>query len=66
VDHLRHFNEGYKVFSLTLPNALTFCNEPVPMDRIDVRERLDYRYAEPRFAPPQRLTCNLPSGRASL
>jgi membrane-bound lytic murein transglycosylase D len=41
VDHLRHFNDGYKVFSLTLPNALTFCNEPVPMDRIDVRERLD-------------------------
>ena len=41
VDHLRHFNDSYKVFSLTLPNELAFCGEPVPMDRIDVRERLD-------------------------
>ncbi len=41
VDHLRHFNDGYKVFSLTLPNELDFCGEPIPMDRIDVRERLD-------------------------
>lgn len=41
VDHLRNFNDGYKVFSLTLPNELSFCGEAVPMDRIDVRERLD-------------------------
>ena len=41
VDHLRQFNDGYKVFSLTLPNELAFCGEPVPLDRIDVRERLD-------------------------
>lgn len=41
VDHLREFNDGYKVFSLTLPNELSFCGEPVPLDRIDVRERLD-------------------------
>lgn len=41
VDHLRDFNDGYKVFSLTLPNELSFCGEPVPLDRIDVRERLD-------------------------
>jgi membrane-bound lytic murein transglycosylase D len=41
VDHLRHFNDGYKVFSLTLPNDLAFCDEPVPMERLDVRERLD-------------------------
>ncbi|MBK6830645.1 MAG: lytic transglycosylase domain-containing protein [Flavobacteriales bacterium] len=41
LDHLRNFNDGYKVFSLTLPNELTFCDEAVPMDRIDVRERLD-------------------------
>ncbi|WKZ66626.1 MAG: lytic transglycosylase domain-containing protein [Flavobacteriales bacterium] len=41
LDHLRHFNDGYKVFSLTLPNELSFCGEPVPLDRIDVRERLD-------------------------
>jgi len=41
LDHRQRFNDGYKVFSLTLPNQLTFCGEPVPMDRIDVRERLD-------------------------
>ncbi len=41
LDHLRNFNDGYKVFSLTLPNELSFCGENVPMDRIDVRERLD-------------------------
>ena len=41
VDHLRDFNDGYKVFSLTLPNELTFCGEAVPLDRLDVRERLD-------------------------
>ncbi|HRH37016.1 MAG TPA: lytic transglycosylase domain-containing protein [Flavobacteriales bacterium] len=41
LDHLRDFNEGYKVFSLTLPDELSFCGETVPMDRIDVRERLD-------------------------
>lgn len=41
VDHLQRFNDGYKVFSLTLPNELSFCGEQVPLDRIDVRERLD-------------------------
>lgn len=41
VDHLQRFNDGYKVFSLTLPNELSFCGESVPMERIDVRERLD-------------------------
>ncbi len=41
VDHLRHFNDSYKVFSLTLPNELTFCGEEVPLGRLDVRERLD-------------------------
>ena len=41
LDHQRNFNDGYKVFSLTLPNELGFCDEPVPLDRLDVRERLD-------------------------
>lgn len=41
VDHQRHFNDSYKVFSLTLPNELSFCDEKVPMERLDVRERLD-------------------------
>lgn len=41
VDHLRHFNDSYKVFSLTLPNEMAFCGEQVPLERLDVRERLD-------------------------
>lgn len=41
MDHLRHFNDSYKVFSLTLPNEMAFCGEPVPLERLDVRERLD-------------------------
>ncbi len=41
LDHQRDFNDGYKVFSLTLPNELTFCGEEVPLQRLDVRERLD-------------------------
>lgn len=41
LDHQRLFNDGYKVFSLTLPNELSFCDEKVPLERLDVRERLD-------------------------
>jgi len=41
LDHQREFNDGYKVFSLTLPNELSFCGEKVPLERLDVRERLD-------------------------
>lgn len=41
VDHQRQFNDSYRVFSLTLPNELSFCGEPVPMERLEVRERLD-------------------------
>lgn len=41
LDHLRNFNDGYKVFSLTIPNELSFCGERVPLERLDVRERLD-------------------------
>jgi hypothetical protein len=41
LDHQRNFNDGYKVFSLTLPNELSFCDEKVPLERLDVRERLD-------------------------
>src|SRR5690349_6966683 len=41
LDHQRRFNDGYKIFSLTLPNDLTFCGEKVPLEKLDVRERLD-------------------------
>jgi len=41
LEHQRLFNDNYKVFSLTIPDQLEFCGEKVPMERLDVRERLD-------------------------
>ncbi|MCB9170683.1 MAG: lytic transglycosylase domain-containing protein [Flavobacteriales bacterium] len=41
LDHQRDFNANYKIFSLTLPNQVSLCGETVPMDKLDVRERLD-------------------------
>lgn len=37
----RRFNESYGIFSLNLPADLSFCGETVPMELLDVRERLD-------------------------
>ncbi len=41
LDYQRQFNERYRIFSLTLPDKLSFCDEAVPLTKIDVRERLD-------------------------
>lgn len=41
LDHQRRFNERYHIFSLNIPSELTFCGEAVPLQLIDVRERLD-------------------------
>lgn len=41
LDHRRNFNESYRIFSLTLPQDVSFCGEAVPMEKLDVRERLD-------------------------
>ncbi len=41
LDHQRRFNESYNIFSLNLPTHLEFCGEKVPLDQVDVRERLD-------------------------
>ncbi len=41
LDHQRHFNDSYRIFSLTLPHAVDLCGEPVPLEKLDVRERLD-------------------------
>ncbi len=37
----RRFNENYNIFSLNLPTNLEFCGERVPLEMLDVRERLD-------------------------
>ena len=41
LEYQRQFNERYRVFSLAIPTDITFCGEPVPLGKIDVRERLD-------------------------
>jgi hypothetical protein len=41
LDYQRQFNERYRIFSLTLPDKLTFCGESLPLQKLDVRERLD-------------------------
>lgn len=35
------FNDHYKIFSLNLPSNASFANEKVPLEIMDVRERLD-------------------------
>ncbi|MFC2096593.1 lytic transglycosylase domain-containing protein [Bacteroidota bacterium] len=40
-DFYEAFQKKYSVFSLKLPNELSFAGEPVPLDYFDVRESLD-------------------------
>ncbi len=40
-DHQRYFNNSYKIFSLNIPDDLVFAGEKVPLEKIDVREKLD-------------------------
>lgn len=37
----RYFNRHYKIFSLVLPDQLEFAGEEVPLDKMDIKERLD-------------------------
>ena len=37
----RYFNDNYKIFSLNTPTALEFAGENVPLEILDVREKLD-------------------------
>lgn len=37
----RYFNDNYKIFSLNLPTELSFAGERVPLEALDVREKLD-------------------------
>lgn len=39
--HEREFREKYRIYSLEIPDALSFAGEKVPLDIDDVRERLD-------------------------
>ena len=37
----KYFNENYKIFSLNTPTELNLANETVPLEILDVREKLD-------------------------
>lgn len=37
----KNFNNNYKIFALNLPDQLDFSGEAVPLDLLDVREKLD-------------------------
>jgi membrane-bound lytic murein transglycosylase D len=41
VDYQKEFNKNYAVYSLSLPDEITFAGEKVPLDHFDVREALD-------------------------
>ncbi|MBO7465558.1 MAG: lytic transglycosylase domain-containing protein [Bacteroidales bacterium] len=40
-EHLQAFSEHYRLYSPPIPDSLSFAGEPVPLDRVDVREALD-------------------------
>lgn len=41
-DRYRDFlAKNYRIYSLALPDGLTFCGEKVPLEDLDIRERLD-------------------------
>lgn len=40
-NYQRYFNKSYKVFAIELPDSISFCDENVPMDMVDIEERLD-------------------------
>ena len=41
MDYQKEFNKNYSVYSLSLPDEISFAGEKVPLDHFDVREALD-------------------------
>ncbi len=41
LSYQRYFNENYRIFSLNTPTQMTFGEERVPLEILDVREKLD-------------------------
>src|SRR5690554_388726 len=41
ISYQRYFNDSYKIFSLNIPDGLSFAGERVPLEIEDVRESLD-------------------------
>jgi membrane-bound lytic murein transglycosylase D len=41
LDYQKYFNKNYKIFSLNIPEKLDFAGEELPLNDIDIRERID-------------------------
>ncbi len=41
LSYQRYFNENYRIFSLNTPTQMTFGEERVPLEILDIREKLD-------------------------
>lgn len=41
VNYEKYFSQNYKIFSLNVPDKVTFAGETVPLNDMDIRERLD-------------------------
>ena len=41
ISYQRYFNDSYKIFSLNIPDGLSFAGERIPLEIDDVRESLD-------------------------
>jgi len=41
ISYRQYFNDNYKIFSLSSPDGLTFADEEIPLDILDVKEKLD-------------------------
>lgn len=39
--HKQRFNENYRIYSLSTPSQVIFANEQIPLNILDVREKLD-------------------------
>jgi hypothetical protein len=40
----KYFKNNYRIFSVNIPNDLNFCNEQVPIQDFEVRERIDREF----------------------
>jgi hypothetical protein len=40
-EYMSYFNQNYKIFALDVPEEMSFAGERVPLEMVDIRERMD-------------------------
>lgn len=40
-EHQRSFNEDYRIYAINIPQGISFADEPVPLNMLDVQEKID-------------------------